>query len=79
MSYIPPEIEDDPLGFLGAWVSTRYGMGDGDFRYGTRFYIESFNKRKQVYTARCPLVQHKIKLTPQTLINFEASISEVIT
>lgn len=71
------EIEDDPLEFLGEWVSTRFAMGAGDFRYGSRFYIESYNKRKKCYTAHCPpMGSHKIKLSVQTLIDFEASANK---
>lgn len=68
------KIEDDPLGFLGEWVSTKFGMSSGDFRYGSRFYIKSFNKRKQCYTADCPpMGDNEIQLSVQTLIDFEAS------
>jgi len=66
-------VENDPLGFIGGWVSTRYGMSSGDFRYGSTFYIKSFNKRKKCYIATCPpMGKTEINLSVQTLIDFEA-------
>jgi hypothetical protein len=66
---------DDPLGIIGEWVSTKFEMGAGDFRYGSRFYIKSFNSRKQHYVTHCPPMGNRdVKLSVQTLISFEASI-----